>query len=665
MPNDHDQSAGATKGGTEAVTPDEQAEVALPAKVDVPSTGNERIATTPTTTTTAPLDKSESIPPAIMVLGLFILGLVAYIREVAPALQLDTTWTVITTIAIILISGLIALPFIAQKTPKARIASPHGIILLVLFVLGLFTYVRAVAPALQMTTMWTVITTIAIVLVAGLITLRFLANKKPQARIASNTVNVLVMVLIFLAPALVLASPHRSLLFKVTILVYLSSLPAALYLIFIASKGRSLWEEYVINLWRLRVDAPENLPMPPPASTWHSKWRELHPNWDGERIRVEAPRTGRMYQEKFEGVFGPLQYDGDSVKITGLVREALVPVVLATIVITFGWLLVMQPESVFNVEFMLDPSDSPGAPLKSIKFGFLGAYFYVIQMLVRRFFQNDLKTAAYVHSTLRILMVCLLVWAVEMACDGMPGGGPDADARAALAFVIGVFPQVAWQVLTTFLKKTFRRVVPSLEQEYPLSDLDGMNIWYQSRLLEEGIEDQQNLATAALVDVMLNTRVPVERLVDWIDQSLLILHLGRGVTERRELSKSPSKQNGSKTAAQSRVRTLRGYGIRTATDLQEVMGTWPSEPGHNGGADSSASGPQTPPHGSGLSCVDTLGAFRGKMSRLFVDASEDPSVIQSVLHALRHAPNLVHVQAWKLSGAVPERMASLSQPSGT
>jgi len=69
-------------------------------------------------------------------------------------------------------------------------------------------------------------------------------------------------------------------------------------------------------------------------------------------------------------------------------------------------------------------------------------------------------------------------------------------------------------------------LVPSLEQTYPLSDLDGLNIWYESRLLEEGIEDMQNLTTVNLVDVMLNTRIPVERLVDWIDQSILFLHLG-------------------------------------------------------------------------------------------------------------------------------------------
>ena len=47
----------------------------------------------------------------------------------------------------------------------------------------------------------------------------------------------------------------------------------------------------------------------------------------------------------------------------------------------------------------------------------------------------------------------------------------------------------------------------------------------RGRLVEEGIEDMQNLATANLVDVILHTRVPVGRLVDWLDQAYLALHL--------------------------------------------------------------------------------------------------------------------------------------------
>ena len=41
------------------------------------------------------------------------------------------------------------------------------------------------------------------------------------------------------------------------------------------------------------------------------------------------------------------------------------------------------------------------------------------------------------------------------------------------------------------------------------------------------MEDMLSLATANFVDVILHTRVPVGRLVDWVDQAHLYLHLDR------------------------------------------------------------------------------------------------------------------------------------------
>ena len=35
----------------------------------------------------------------------------------------------------------------------------------------------------------------------------------------------------------------------------------------------------------------------------------------------------------------------------------------------------------------------------------------------------------------------------------------------------------------------------------------------------------QNLATANFVDVILHSRVPVGRLIDWVDQAILYMHL--------------------------------------------------------------------------------------------------------------------------------------------
>jgi hypothetical protein len=113
-------------------------------------------------------------------------------------------------------------------------------------------------------------------------------------------------------------------------------------------------------------------------------------------------------------------------------------------------------------------------------------------------------------------------------------------------------------------------VVPSLSPDYPLNQIEGLNIWYEARLLEEGIEDMQNLTTANLVDVILHTRVPVSRVVDWVDQAHLYMRLDR--TERTSRERRVANKNADKIRTGTSDRhTLRQQGIRTATDLLKAF----------------------------------------------------------------------------------------------
>jgi tetratricopeptide (TPR) repeat protein len=82
----------------------------------------------------------------------------------------------------------------------------------------------------------------------------------------------------------------------------------------------------------------------------------------------------------------------------------------------------------------------------------------------------------------------------------------------------------------------------------PLNDLEGIDLYDLGRLESEGIVNIEGLAHHELIDLIIETRVPVPRLIDWVDQSILYLHL----------------VGGSDSGARA---TLRDYGIRTATDL--------------------------------------------------------------------------------------------------
>ncbi len=125
-----------------------------------------------------------------------------------------------------------------------------------------------------------------------------------------------------------------------------------------------------------------------------------------------------------------------------------------------------------------------------------------------------------------------------------------------VAFVIGVFPRMLWQIIAAFFTKvTFLKLVlPSIEAKQPLSDLDGLTVWHESRLEEEDVENVPNMASVDVVDIMLHTQIPAERLIAWIDQAILGSALGPAQGE-----------------AQSPLRgKLRTLGIRTATQLLAV-----------------------------------------------------------------------------------------------
>ena len=52
-----------------------------------------------------------------------------------------------------------------------------------------------------------------------------------------------------------------------------------------------------------------------------------------------------------------------------------------------------------------------------------------------------------------------------------------------------------------------------------LSQLDGVDLHDSTRLETEGINDVPSLAKADLVSLMVSTRLPVDRLVDWVGSS--------------------------------------------------------------------------------------------------------------------------------------------------
>lgn len=297
----------------------------------------------------------------------------------------------------------------------------------------------------------------------------------------------------------------------------LSFLPGWLYVRFLGQRAGALWNEYVQHLHRLGWDRPEFLPRPPESSEFFAEWL-------GAKGYLHSEQTN-LYRLKFNAYYGRSVSAGNAYRTNfSVTAETMFPVFLTTLILSTGFTAVF-----WDTRF----ADDPSSVWDVVKFAFLGSYVFIAQSLIRRFFQSDLRPSAYATSILRIVIVLITVIALHQILRPVD----QRNVEAVVAFVVGIFPIIAFQALYRTAAGALRTAVPQLTPDYPLSQLDGLNIWYETRLVEEGIEDMENLATANMVDVMLHTRVPVGRLVDWIDQAHLYLHLDRierGGSERRK-----------------------------------------------------------------------------------------------------------------------------------
>ena len=395
---------------------------------------------------------------------------------------------------------------------------------------------------------------------------------------------VITSLLVGLVPILLLGPWTQQAALRLAGIFLFAILPASLYFLFLGIRGRTLWEEFVYNLKRL--DAFEYGPLPDLA----------------------ASDTKNPYRQKFEALYGKQLLLPINNRRGGVRNETLAPIFLCTIMLSLGWAAVLRPPTALGLElhgFTAIETISHNLPVTALKYGFVGSYFFALQMIVRRYFQDDLRTSAYVNIMVRIVVVALLVSVVHLVwpSDKSP------NIEWALAFFIGIFPPLGLLLIRTVVARVLGLdwLLPSLKVDYPLSQLDGLNFWYEARLLEVGIEDMQNLATANIVDVMLNTRIPVGRLVDWLDQALLYIRLGE------------------KKDAEARRNSLRNVGIRSATDFVMTV----KDP--NCGQQFRNFIDSQPKDHAGKGIVDGDSVPRS----------------QAMLKSLEGEPNLRHVQAWR------------------
>jgi hypothetical protein len=241
------------------------------------------------------------------------------------------------------------------------------------------------------------------------------------------------------------------------------------------------------------------------------------------------------------------------------------PVLVATLVITIGWIVaLLNPDvqapldNAQQIVLLFEPQRSP------VVFAFLGAYFFALNSILRSYVRSDLRPKSYAHITVRILLAVIFAWVLELLFVGTVQETTGTETLLVLAFVAGVLPETLLvrlqEIARHFVGRQAR--LPALSERYPLTNLEGIDIYDRARLLDEGVGNIEGLSHHDLPALMMHTRIPVGRLVHWTDQAILFLHVAATAEE---------ETGGKLGDSQARLRKLKEYGIHTATDLEAAF----------------------------------------------------------------------------------------------
>lgn len=284
------------------------------------------------------------------------------------------------------------------------------------------------------------------------------------------------------------------------------------------------------------------------AIAYQLQYRETRLNNVQREFALLGLLTEEEAKKRYDRKYSPINY--------------LLFVILAVYVTILGLSLFLWPPSevlilgVFN-SWVFDDEGTrllfDRNTLSAMQYGFLGALVFATTLVYRRYRQTDLQPTVYLNCAL-VLMAGLIfnfvafemVRNVSQNTGNSAAAGAEAGILAIVAFSLGYFPYLAvrWfqQISYSVLNMRQRRAVA-----LPLGLIDGISQLHEVRLRDEGIDNIQNLASAPLADLLINTSFGAEQMIEWIDQASLYVYL------------EPSE-----------IDSFRRAGIRTLSDFHDA-----------------------------------------------------------------------------------------------
>lgn len=246
------------------------------------------------------------------------------------------------------------------------------------------------------------------------------------------------------------------------------------------------------------------------------------------------------------------------------------PVVVATLVLSLALVVAFVDVGTEQRDGPLLALFTPTSAI--LPFAFLGAYLFAVLTAMRSYLRGDLLPKAYSQMAARMLVVVTLaavLGALSQAITPTSAGTSYSPWLLALAFFAGLVPNTVLQFLSESTRRVFKlRGGSRVVDPQPLTMLQGIDLYDRARLEQEGVTTLAGLVYADLMDLMIQTRIPTARLVDWLDQAVLLVYVAEDNDGRKDADAEPSARIGWAAA-------LRAHGFRTASDL---LTTPPSVP---------------------------------------------------------------------------------------
>lgn len=187
-----------------------------------------------------------------------------------------------------------------------------------------------------------------------------------------------------------------------------------------------------------------------------------------------------------------------------------------------------------TVDAFGQPLARPAFPLdilvgRAMFWCWLGAYIYSVDRTIRHYLAHDLTPNVYVTVAKRFTVAFVVGALIGLAVGasnralGLPFDSSMTSVYV-VCFFVGLFPETGINWIKHTANKILQQADTSADQ-LSLSNIDGISLWHEGRLDQEGIENVQNLASANLLALVANTPFDVGQVVDWVDQAVLLINV--------------------------------------------------------------------------------------------------------------------------------------------